>query len=215
MHTDPNQVLLYLEGKLADHERKAVEAHIAHCRRCATQFADLARLPRILDQPVPFEIGDTTFRTAVEIVARGKRRGFMFRLFAPPFRIALAGAAIVIIVVSTYLLLPRQEPSRFRSEEVEPSSNLTLFPSDGAVVHERRPIFRWTSIGTSSVYRFSLMDETGAIIWENDPRDTSVTLPGSLVLQSGKTYLWRVETFFADKTLDRSALHAFTYALQE
>jgi hypothetical protein len=215
MHTDAHEVLLYVEGKLSDNERKIIEAHVAQCEPCAKRFADLSRLPRILNQTVPFEIDEGTFKKAVAIVPRGKSRQLLYRLFTPPFRMALAGMAIAIIAVSTYLLLPKPEPSKFRSDRVEGSTTLRLYPEDGAIVREERPSFRWTSIGTSSVYRFSLMDETGAVIWQNDPRDTSITLPESLVLQSGKTYLWRVETFFADKALDRSALHAFVYISQE
>ena len=212
MHTEEHELLLYLEAKLSPDDRGKVEAHLANCGDCAHKFAALFRLPRALDQSAPVNVGEGVLKKAVKLVKPGgSLRSFNFKLFTPPFRIALAGAAVTAIALTTYLLVPREEPAQFRSEKAEEIPTLELYPEDGATVSKKMPEFRWKTIGASAAYRFSLMEEAGVLIWVSDRRDTSLFLPSFVVLQPGKTYLWRVETFIADKTLDRSALHAFIY----
>jgi hypothetical protein len=130
------------------------------------------------------------------------------------FRPAFAAAAAVVLILSVYLFVQEKEPAEFRSDKVDELRTLIMFPDDGATVIDPATRFRWTSVGESMVYKFSLLRETGAVVWSNDVRDTSIALPSSIVLQPGKTYLWRVETFLADKTLGRSVVHAFTYTPQ-
>jgi len=212
MHPDERELLLYLEDKASQTDRGRIEAHLGQCEKCSNLFADLFRLSRIVEQPAPFDVSEAVLKQATDIVARGKSRNWLSLTFlTPPFRIAVAGAAVVAIVLTTYLLVPREEPAQFRSDKVEETPALEFYPRDGTVVTEKTPEFRWNSIGESAAYRFSLLDEAAAVIWVNDCRDTSLNLPPSVVLQPGKTYLWRVESFLADKALERSALHAFTY----
>jgi hypothetical protein len=128
--------------------------------------------------------------------------------------LAFAGVAAVLLSLSVYLLVPVREPMQFRSDREISGTELKLIPENNAVVRDPSALFRWTSAGDSLIYRFSLMEQTGAILWSHDLRDTAVQLPRSVVLQPGNTYLWRVETFVADRSAERSALHAFTYAPQ-
>jgi hypothetical protein len=120
------------------------------------------------------------------------------------------GVAAVAVAAAAVLLIPPSAPVQFRSIDA-PLPTLSLFPADRAVVTDLRPQFRWTPFATSSVYRFTLLDANGVTVWSHDLRDTIVLLPSTLVLSPGTTYLWRVETFLADRSLERSTLHAFTY----
>lgn len=212
MHVVETDILLYIENRLPREGRQKLEAHVGRCDECAKQFASLARLPYALKESVPFELDESVLQKAVDIVG-GKQsvRSWNFRFFNSPFRAAFAGLSILAVVLTTYLLVPRHVPSQFRSTETA-TPMLRLFPSDGAKVGDTHPVFRWSSAVKSSAYKFSLMDENGVIVWIWDVRDTAVSLPSTVVLIPGKTYLWRVESFLADKTLERSALHVFTYA---
>jgi len=211
MHPEEHELLLYLEDKLSSDDRGSVEAHLAKCGDCAHKLAALFRLPQTIDRPAPIDVGKDVLKKAVDLVGLSRfPRWSNFRLITPPFRLALAGAAVAAVALTTYLLMPREEVAQFRSDKEE-RQGLELYPEDGATVAEKTPEFRWKTIGASAAYRFSLMEETGVLIWVSDRRDTSLFLPSFVVLQPGKTYLWRVETFIADKTLDRSALHAFIY----
>jgi hypothetical protein len=117
------------------------------------------------------------------------------------------------VTFAVYLLVPRPEPAQFRSNETAVAS-FRLFPADGSTVTARQPELRWSPLAHSSVYKVSLLDEHGLTIHGWDVRDTSLLIPPTVVLVAGKTYLWRVESFLADRSLERSTLHAFTYAPQ-
>lgn len=212
MHLTEIDILLYVDNKLPPEDRQELEAHVGRCDDCARQFATLARLPDTLKESVPFEVNEAVLKEAVGLVG-GKAwgRSWNFRFFKPPFRVAFAGLSVLAVALTTYLLVPHKEPSQFRSIDTT-TPMLTLFPPDGAKVDAPHPAFRWSSALKSSAYKFTLMDGNGVSIWNWDVRDTAVSLPSSVVLIPGKTYLWRVESFLADKSLERSALHVFTYA---
>ena len=215
MHSDDQEILLYLEDKLPSAKRERLEKHIGRCEPCAARFADFSRLPSILAEPLPRDLDEATQKKAVELLRPGrapKGGSPAFRLFAPQYRLAFAGAAALLLIVSVYLFLPRETPVQFRSDRSGDVGSLVLIPEDGARVRSHDIEFRWTSLGESMAYKFSLLRETGAVVWSTDVRDTSLSLPEAIVLQPGKTYLWQIETSLADKTLGRSAVHAFTYS---
>jgi hypothetical protein len=212
VHPDEYELLQYLENTVEQHKRKQIEDHSARCEQCAHLLADLSRLPQVLDHPVPFEPDPAVLMKAMQLAKRkGPRRWFGMNTIAPPFRIAIAGTTLFVIALTAYLVLPREEPDRFRSGTEDEVPAFGLFPADGAIVRDYPPDFHWKEIHESAAYRFSLLDGSGAVLWTADIRDTSILLPSSVVLQPGFTYLWRVESSFADNTL-RSALHAFTYS---
>ncbi len=212
MHVTDDNILLYLEDELSQLDRVQLEAHVGRCNDCATQFAALARLPDALKRNVPVQLSNEVLKRAIGIVG-GRESGsrWTFRFFNSPLRLAFAGVSVLAVALTTYLLIPRPEPLQFRSTDAT-TPMLSLFPLDGATVRAKSPVFQWSAVVRSSAYKFSLMDENGVSVWNWDIRDTSLVLPSTVVLIPGKTYLWRVESFLADKTLERSALHVFTYA---
>ena len=215
MHSDDQEILLYLEDKLPPAKREHLEKHIGRCKPCAARFADLSRLASILEEPLPGDLDEATQKKAVELLGPGRplQGGSpAFRLFAPQYRIVFAGVAALVLIVSVYLFLPDEPQVQFRSDRSEHAGSFVLIPEDGARVRSHDVEFRWTSLGESMAYKFSLLRETGAVVWSADVRDTSISLPESIVLQPGKTYLWQIETSLADKKLERSAVHAFTYS---
>lgn len=212
MHPDEAQILLYLEDKLPGSSREALEVHIAACAECGSLFAAAARLQEVIDGPAPVTLDETTRKKALELVGTRPPGGIRsLNFFAQRYRLAFGVAAALLIVIGVSLFVPEREPSRFRSEEPEGSETLDLFPEDGAQVTVHEFKFHWTSLEEGMVYRFTLMGETGAVVWSTDIRDTSLSIPLSVVLQPGKTYLWKVESFLADKRTTRSHVYAFTY----
>jgi len=212
VHLTESDILLYVENKLPAEDRRNLEQHVGRCDNCARQFATLVRLPHVLKEGIPIQVGRATLNEAAALVGGGKQTsGWTFRIFSSPFRAALAGVSVLAITLTTYLLIPRPEPAQFRSTDSSVPM-LKLFPHDGARITGPHPEFRWSPVARSSVYKFSLMDENGVSVWNWDVRDTSLLLPSPVVLIPGKTYLWRVESFLANKSLERSALHVFTYA---
>jgi hypothetical protein len=60
-------------------------------------------------------------------------------------------------------------------------------------------------------YRFRLFAENGVPLWSAFVRDTTLTLPSSVVLESGKNYLWSIEVPFTDSITERPTFHAFSF----
>lgn len=213
MHPDEYELLQYLESSVTQMRRAEIEDHIAGCGSCAHLLADLSRLPRLLESSVPFELDPAVLKKAVNLTgSRRTDRRSGLNVITSPFRVAMAGAALAAVVLTVYLVVPQNEPDRFRSATEDEVPAFHLVPADGAVVTEHLPEFQWNAVGASSAYRFNLLEGSGALLWNTDVRDTSVVLPSSVVLQPGFTYLWRIESFLADNTIARSALHAFTYS---
>jgi hypothetical protein len=150
---------------------------------------------------------------AVDIIQNHKSGWIRGLMIQPRIRFALAGSAVAVLL-AVFFLLPTDESRQFRSDSETMPGTFVLFPRDGAIITDHDSHFHWISLGSTLVYRFSLLETTGRVIWITDTPDTAVAIPQSVVLQPGKVYLWRVETSLADKTLERSALHAFTYSPQ-
>ena len=169
-------------------------------------------MPDVLRETIPVDINDAAFRRAEALVAPHKSTlGWNFRSFVSPLRVSLATVVVMGVIGATYFLSSPHKASQFRSPE-NSLPTFTLYPPDGAELNERTPTFHWSAVAQASVFKFSLMDECGVTVWNWDVRDTMLILPSTVVLLPGKTYLWRVESFLAHKTHERSALHVFTYA---
>ncbi len=211
MHVTEVEILLYIEDKLPPEDRKKLEAHVSRCDDCIAQFSAFARLSDVLGETIQVGISAAAFKRAVAVVASQKSTGgWSFGHVVSPLRVSLATLVVIGIVWTTYILVSPQQASEFRSTE-NSLTRFTLSPPDGAELNESTPTFHWTPVARTSVYNFNLMNESGVTVWNWDVRDTMVILPSSVVLLPGKTYLWRVESFLADKTHERSALHVFTY----
>jgi hypothetical protein len=211
MHLTETEILLYLEGQLGPPARSRVECHVGRCTECASTFAGLSHLAAVIEEDIPMRVDEAAYRKAKEIIPQKKQSQWRrAQFFSTPYRIALAGIVLAVIGLTTYIISFHPEPVHYRSVEDRVPS-LYLSPADGATITAVKPVFRWNRLPSSPVYEMSLMNEQGVIIWSNDVRDTVVALPTNVVLVRGKTYLWRVESFVADKRLERSALHAFTY----
>lgn len=218
MHVSDHDMLLYLEDRLPTARRQSIERHMGNCNGCARQFAALARLPNILEETIPIEVNEATMARAKALVRAERPALRWLRIPLARYRVAFAGLAAAAAISTVVLLFPVSETQQFRSVD-RTAPGFTMSPPDGAHITELQPQFAWSSIRSSpdlpstagSVYKFSLLDQQGVTVWSLDVRDTSVMLPASVVLVPGKTYLWRVESFLVDRSLERSSLHAFTY----
>jgi hypothetical protein len=213
MHLTEAEFILYIENRLEGDERTRVETHIGGCAACASQFAAIAQIPAVLSKEVPLRVDRKTRQRVMQLVPSG-RRGFMrlFNFLNPPARFALAGLAAVAILVTSYMYFLKKHlpaPSQFRSGQ-ETATIENISPQDHAVVHETPVRFTWRSTSPAG-YRFRLFAENGVPLWSAFVRDTTLTLPSSVVLESGKNYLWSIEVPFTDSITERPTFHAFSF----
>jgi hypothetical protein len=54
-------------------------------------------------------------------------------------------------------------------------------------------LLAWSSVPSSDAYRVRLFAGDGTVIWDGETRDTTIALPASVALESGRLYFWKVE----------------------
>ncbi len=71
-------------------------------------------------------------------------------------------------------------------------------PAPGSAVGVGNRTFRWRSLGTDVLYRFTLTNEEGEAIWTGDASDSALTLPAGVALIPDARYFWRVDALLPD-----------------
>jgi hypothetical protein len=67
-----------------------------------------------------------------------------------------------------------------------------LAPVDTAVMVDR-PTFRWAPAESGAAYRFTLLDDASAEVFQAETAQTSLELPAALRLREGSSYSWTVQ----------------------
>lgn len=113
---------------------------------------------------------------------RGIHRRTVYRIALP-----LAAAAALLLVFSW----PRnREGGGHRGEPPVASTPNPIAPV--GVVASGSPL-QWTAVAGADRYRVTLSDPSGRLLYETQVTDTVVSLPDSIVLVPGRSYVWLVE----------------------
>jgi hypothetical protein len=169
---DDDTVAALAEGALDDAGRAAVLPHLAGCSRCRGAVASVARA--LADSGVAREVRG--------VESAGRRR--FYRIALP-----LAAAATLLLV----LAWPRQADDGgppHRDPPADASAPVPIAPI--GVVAEASPLI-WTAVAGADRYRVTLSDAGGVVLYEAQLTDTVTALPDSIVLVSGRSYVWIVE----------------------
>lgn len=159
-----------VDGTLDAARREAVLPHLASCARCRAAVASVARA-----------LGDSGVARETATV-EGNRRGRFIRIAVP-----LAAAAVLLLV----FVWPRTtEDGRHRGPP--PVANAPVPIAPVGVVASASPL-QWTAVAGADRYRVTLSDASGRVLYEAQITDTVATLPDSIVLESGRSYVWLVE----------------------
>jgi hypothetical protein len=169
---DDDTVAALAEGALDAAARAAVLPHLAGCSRCRGAVASVARA-----------LADSGVAREVRGVEGAARRRF--------YRIALSLAAAATLLL--VLVLPRQADDGgppHRDPPADASAPVPIAPV--GVVAEASPLV-WTAVAGADRYRVTLSDALGVVLYETQLTDTVTALPDSIVLVSGRSYVWIVE----------------------
>jgi anti-sigma factor RsiW len=171
IHLTASQLSGYLDGDLTGVERAEVERHLDHCEECRIELAEVDML-------------------AHPQAGNGTSRRRLVWLIAGALAASLAGITLVRSgsdpgppdAIERPSLTPGEALPRLR----------VVFPAEGDTIGlaDRRLAWRPLPAGT---YHVALLAEDGEPLWTLDTGDTSVTIPASIRLQSGRTYFWRVD----------------------
>lgn len=179
---DDAEIAALVDGGDPERNRFAI-GHLASCGRCRTELTAVTRLVR--DPTVAEEI-------AMLEPSAPRRRGLRIGRLATGA--GLAAAALAGLIVGPQVLQNASEGGdsvtlRERAitttaapRIVEPLGVATLADS-----------LRWTSVPRADLYRVTLWDREGSVVWEGETRDTVLALPEVLAAGRGAILLWDVE----------------------
>jgi len=214
---DEHLLAAYADNRLADDQRRKIEAHLSRCGYCLDQVAALAQLS---GGHVPANVPADLLVRAREIGSTTPLRGW-----TPAWGWSAAGAAAAGVVLATFLWmrqpqpgmppvvpeipravvsvpvtvpLPAQSPEAVRSRTSVPLELELIHPGEGAVLAGRNLEFRWSPVARSLFYEVRLMTAEGALIWEERAETNDIRVPRTVRLEAGKKYYVSVLAYLPD-----------------
>jgi len=176
------------------------ESHYLTCTRCQEELRLAAAIRKVL--PEVREAGQTSGdSTAVALGHWGTRRASIYGV----------AAAIAAVLVGVAVVQPdggETVPHR-DLETVE-----ATVPGAEIPIGEVRSVaeFRWAPAVSADLYRISLYNATGDLLWQADTRETHVTLADTVLLVPGALYLRQVDARVGWDRWVNSELVRFTIA---
>ena len=167
------------QGRADDRDR--VVSHLAACRSCAAEYADLIRTAPALESPTHFNPADFVARGYAvrrETSRASLRMGLSWKVWAG----ALGAAAALLLVVT----LGPNDDGGTRGGGVQ----ITL-PTE---VTDQPSVVEWTTGLAVTRFRVELVDEAGATIFQTVTETPRAVLPDSDVMKlaPGRSYTWRI-----------------------
>ena len=169
---DDGTLAALADGTIDPVKREAVLPHLANCPRCRSAVASVARA-----------LADSAVAREIEAVGGGGRRRF-YRIALP-----LAAAAVLVLV----LAWPRHANDGGPPHRDPPADASAPVPISPIGVVANAPTLLWTAVVGADRYRVTLSDAAGRVLYDAQLADTVVALPDSIVLVSGRSYVWIVE----------------------
>lgn len=168
---DDDTIAALAEGSLDVEARSIAIAHAASCAQCRRAVSSVARA--LVDPAVSRE---------VRAIAR------------PRLRLLTVASGIAAAAIVAFVALPWRtvdESSTHRAPTITAAASPVPVAPVGVVAEARA--LRWTGGGGADRYRVTLFDATGGVVYETQTADTVVALPGSVSLERGRGYFWKVE----------------------
>ena len=188
-HLDDAQIAAFVEGSLEADSRPGIIAHFASCEECrlaAVSLLEALGAAEVHEALVELDAGQGDYadpRPALPFFAG--RRG----------RVLAGAAGLAAAVVAGVLLLRPADvevtgPPQHRATDVEEARAPTpLFPVGGVrSVSE----LRWSPVSGADLYRVTIYDDGGTVVWEDESQDDRIAVPAGAELQVAVSYFWRV-----------------------
>jgi hypothetical protein len=170
---DEVTIAAVVDGTMDLTARTAATRHLASCARCRGAVVSVVR-------------GLADAAVAREITAIDSGRGRRFTRFILP---AVAAAALVVLVVR-----PRgADDDRPRHRAPTITAAAAPVPRAPVAAVAEAHVLRWSAVPGADRYHVTLFDAGGRMVYEAQLADTVATLPDSVTLVAGQSYLWSVE----------------------
>lgn len=180
-HIEANVLAAFVDGRLGTADAAPVEAHLDECADCRR-----------------------------ELIAVGRLLSTRSRRWSWSAGVLLAAAAVLLLMVG--------RPDGQRDTDGSPirggghpdlPTPATIAPADGATLPGGAMTFVWHGVSGSAVYRLTLTDERGDVVWTTESTDTSVALAPAVRLLGAHGYYWSVDVLLADGRSTTTGFHTF------
>jgi hypothetical protein len=169
-------------------DRASIAARAEHLARCAECRDALAELRRVVQDPaVRGELDRPEWR------ARVQHRLPVRRTAAKVALGALAAAAVLLIAsrIDAGRTATHDEKQVLRHATLTVSAAPRLIAPVGSV--NRVDSLRWTSVPRADLYRVTVFDASGAVLWEAEASDTNIGVPAEVAAKWAGALRWRVK----------------------
>jgi hypothetical protein len=174
-HLSPQEVAAYLDGQLDSASRRETDEHLAACFECRSEVAQAARLV------------DSIANTGA--ARRQSRHGL--------WAVALAAAVLVLaIALPTGRRTGRDTSPVQRGTDTDRPALAVVSPGSVDIARDGLT-FIWRS-ASDATYRVLVTGADGAEIWSATTRDTTISVPRTVPLQQGESYIWSVDALRTD-----------------
>lgn len=188
-HLTVEELAAYLDGNVSPEEIVRIQEHLDECGICREETADV-----------------------VTVLQRAKRR--RARRLAVPIAAAAAVAGLMLVGPS---LQDRGERAGERGRGPDPTSRAetlleiqAISPAPQATVRGDSLGFAWEAVEEGAVYRLTVTDESGELLWFHETPVTSVRLPPEVELRPGQRYFWFVDVLRADGSTGTTGVMTFS-----
>lgn len=178
-HLTAAQVAAYLDRDLSDSARIQVEEHLESCASCRAELN------------ASFDLAQSWKSAGAATTAIPRNKRWKIAAFSIPVGLAAAAAMWIVVPHSQTRKegadsVRTNEFSEGRSaiEVIRPDGNSEVSPSNASFVWHR---------SKASVYRLTILTQSGVPVFTTDTQDTTVVLPDSVALTHGQNYFWRVD----------------------
>jgi hypothetical protein len=172
-HPDTEELAAYLSAGLPPVERDRLESHFAHCHLCRAEML-----------------------SARELLREAHRSGWRFAVPA-----AAAAAILALLLLNPSREREREAAGGFHEREAPTSDSTTILavqPGEGASVAPVHVEFAWHARGADPLYRVTVTDVSGGVVWVGETSDTTLALAAEVSLRPGAQYLWYVDALDVD-----------------
>lgn len=177
-HLTVDEVAAYLDAAAEPAERAQIEAHLADCRPCRDELVVVAEASRRLPSRRPVRVRWAIAGTAA------------------------AAAAIALVLLSPVLDSPTGPRLLRDVGGADPAGAVTAMevvaPEAAENPSTRAVSFVWRAAGPDAQYRLMLTTTEGDPVWTTTTNDTSVALPGAVILEPDAEYFWWVDGLLPD-----------------
>ena len=204
----------FLADELSAEQREMTEAHLAACRLCRHQLANL-----FTNGTEIFSAPDSLKQRAKQIPFPKEKRNFFAAFFAYFQQPATIAATVVLLIIASsilFLVLRERQPTqnsqqeKFRKGNNSSNKPQLLSPDTNAQISNGLIEFRWSKITNAKDYTLIVLDEKGDIVAQQTTNQESFSLNSSL-LAKGKSYFWFVKAKFPDGTATDSDTARFVF----